>query len=290
MEDIKSYLQGMKEFMDANLEKYLANDEPLLKELYESVNYTLFPGGKRTRPLFCFLVGEIFDVPSEKMVSLSCAVEMIHTASLIMDDLPHMDDGKIRRGKRANHLVYGQDVAALASIGLLTRAYQVVLTDPLLPDDIKSRVTARLAHAVGLEGMVGGQFMDVKFSDKSMEKSTLRFIHANKTASLFVASGAAAAIVGDASVEQISAIETYAYNLGFAFQVLDDILDFEGNVEDVHKTLRSDRGNFVTLYGIDKSKELVQQHTNDAVDALRIFEKKGEKLVALAQILLKRKA
>jgi geranylgeranyl diphosphate synthase type II len=206
-----------------------------------------------------------------------------------MDDLPHMDDGKIRRGKKANHLVHGQDVAALASIGLLTRAYQVVLTDPLLPDDQKNRVTSRLLHAVGLEGMVGGQFTDLKFSDKSMEQSTLRFIHTNKTASLFVAAGAAAAIVGGASVEQISAIETYAFNLGFAFQVLDDILDFEGDVEDVHKTIRNDRGNFVTLYGVEKSKELVRRHTNDAVDALRIFEEKSEKLTALAQILLKRK-
>ena len=243
MEEILVYFYETKNLVDAKLEEYMSNSEPLLKGLQESINYTLYSGGKRVRPLFCFIAGELFEVPRERLISLACALEMIHTASLIMDDLPHMDDAKIRRGKPANHLIYGQDVAALASIGLLTKAYEVVLNDPGVPEDKKARVVRKLANVVGINGMVGGQFVDLKFSGKSMEYSTLEYIHTHKTASLFVASGSTAAIIGDATEDEIQALETYAKNLGFAFQVLDDLLDATGNVEDVGKSLNNDAGS-----------------------------------------------
>ena len=290
MENILAYFNEWKNFIDGKLKHYMGNEEPLLNVLQESINYTLYSGGKRVRPLFCFIVGELFDVPKQKLVSLACALEMIHTASLIMDDLPHMDDAKTRRGKPANHLVYGQDVAALASIGLLTRAYEVVLEDPELPNDKKTRIVSKLANVVGINGLVGGQFVDLKFSNESMEDSTLEYIHTYKTASLFMASGATAAIIGDATEEEIQALETYAKNLGFAFQILDDLLDSEGEVEDVGKTLQRDKGSFIILYGIEKSKQLVQEYTDNALDAIEIFDGKNDKLKALGQILLKRKS
>ena len=290
MEEILVYFHETKNFVDEKLEKYMANEEPLLKVLQESINYTLYSGGKRVRPLFCFIVGELFDVPREKLVSLACALEMIHTASLIMDDLPHMDDAKLRRGKPANHLVYGQDVAALASIGLLTRAYEVVLNDPELPVDKKTQVVSKLANVVGINGLVGGQFVDLKFSNESMEHSTLEYIHTHKTASLFVASGSTAAIIGNATEEEIQALETYAKNLGFSFQISDDLLDSTGKIEEVGKSLQNDKGNFVTLNGIEKSKQLVQEYTRMALDAIKIFDGKNDKLIALGQMLLKRKS
>ncbi len=290
MEDILVYFHETKNFIDGKLEQYMAHEEPLLKGLQESVNYTLYSGGKRIRPLFCFIVGELFDVPREKLISLACALEMIHTASLIMDDLPHMDDAKIRRGKLANHLVYGQDVAALASIGLLTRAYEVVLNDPELPDGKKAQVVSKLANVVGINGMVGGQFVDLKFTDESMEYSTLEYIHTHKTASLFAASGTTTAIVGNAKEEEIRALEEYAKNLGFAFQILDDLLDTVGKIEEVGKSLQNDTGNFVALYGIEKSEQLVKEYTNKAIEAIKIFDGKNEKLIALGQMLLKRKS
>jgi geranylgeranyl diphosphate synthase type II len=290
MEKILFFFHETKNFVDAKLEHYMTNEEPLLKVLQESINYTLYSGGKRTRPMFCFIVGELFDVPREKLVSLACALEMIHTASLIMDDLPHMDDAKIRRGKLANHLIYGQDVAALASIGLLTRAYEVVLEDPALPDDKKTQVVRKLANVVGIDEMVGGQFVDLKFSHESMEYSTLEYIHTHKTASLFVASGTTAAIIGGAKDDEICALETYAKNLGFAFQILDDLLDSTGNIEEVGKSLKNDRGNFIALYGVEKSKQLLQEYTNKALEAIKIFDGNNDKLIALGQMLLKRKS
>lgn len=287
MEQMLAYFHENKNFIDGKLEQYMANEEPLLKVLQDSVNYTLFSCSKRIRPLFCFIVGELFDVPRERLVSLACAVEMIHTASLIMDDLPHMDDAQMRKGKPANHLVYGQDVSALASIGLLTKAYEVVLKDPGLPDDKKTRVVSILANAVGINGMVGGQFVDLKFSNESMKYETLEFIHTYKTASLFVASGSTAGIIGNARDEEIQAVENYAKNLGFAFQIQDDLVDSVGKTEDAGKSLRKDKGNFIKLYGIEKSKQLAQEYADNAIEAIKIFDGKGDKLIALAHMLLK---
>jgi len=290
VKEILAYFDETKNFVDAKLEQYMSNKEPLLNVLQESINYTLYSGGKRVRPLFCFIAGELFDVPRGKLISLACALEMIHTASLIMDDLPHMDDAKLRRGKPANHLVYGQDVAALASIGLLTRAYEVVLKDPELPDNKKTLVVSKLANVVGVNGLVGGQFVDLKFSNESMEYLTLEYIHTYKTASLFMASGSTAAIIGNATEEEIQALEEYAKNLGFAFQILDDLLDSEGKVEEVGKSLQTDKGSFVTLYGIERSKQLVKEYTDKALDAIKIFDGKNDKLKALGQMLLKRQS
>lgn len=286
MNEIQVYFKDTADFINAELKSLMANEEPLLEGLQESVNYTLFSGGKRIRPLFCIMAGELLNVSREKLISLACSVEMIHTASLIMDDLPHMDDAQMRRGKPANHLVYGQDVAALASIGLLTKAYEVVLKDPELPDDKKTRVVSILSNAVGINGMVGGQFVDLKFSDESMEYSTLEYIHMHKTASLFVATGTTAAIIRDATEDEIYALETYARNLGFAFQIQDDLLDSMEKIDEIGKPLRNHKGDFVALYGVEKSKEVVKEYTNNAIEAIKIFDGKNDKLTALAQMLL----
>ncbi len=287
---MKLYLKQIKEYIDSELMRHMSNEEPLLNGLLESINYTLFSGGKRIRPLFCLMAGELFNVPNERLITLACALEMIHTASLIMDDLPHMDGAMIRRGKQANHLVYGQDVATLASIGLLMKAFEVVLNDPRLPDDKKTAVVSNLAKVAGIGGMVGGQFVDLKFSDKSMDYETLEYIHIQKTASLFVTAGKTTAILGNANEDEMYALETYAKNLGFAFQVLDDLMDLQGTVDKVGKKLKKDKGNFAVLYGIKKSKEVVKECTNNAIDAVKIFHGKNDKLIALGQMLLKRKS
>jgi geranylgeranyl diphosphate synthase type II len=288
MEQMLAYFCENKEFIDVKLEQHTSNEEPLLKVLQESVNYTLYAGGKRLLPLFSLIVGGLFDVPREKLASLVCALEMIHTASLIMDDLPHMDDAQMRRGKPANHVVYGQDVAALASIGLLTRAYEVVLNDPGLPDDKKTKIVSKLANTVGIDGMVGGQFVDLKCSNESMKHSTLEYIYINKTASLFVASGTTAAVIGDAKDHEIQAVENYARNLGFAFQIQDDLLESMENIDEIGKPLRNHKGDFTALYGVEKSKEVAKQYTYNAIKAIKIFDGKSDKLTALAQMLLKR--
>jgi geranylgeranyl diphosphate synthase, type II len=290
MDNIIEYFREAKNYCDAKLAEYMSNGEPLLKVLVESINYSLYSGGKRIRPLFAFIVGDLFNVPKSKLTSLACALEMIHTASLIMDDLPHMDDAAMRRGKPANHVIYGQDVAALASIGLLTKAYEIVLADPELPADKKSLIVGKLANVVGINGLVGGQFVDLKFASQSIEYATLEYIHNHKTAALFVASGATAAVIGDASQQEIVAVEQYAQNLGFAFQILDDLLDVTGVEKEVGKSLEKDKGSFVTFYGLEKCKQLVEEYTNKAIESIKVFDGRNGKLVALGQMLLMRKS
>jgi geranylgeranyl diphosphate synthase type II len=181
-------------------------------------------------------------------------------------------------------------VAALASIGLLTRAYEIVLADEGLPVRTRVDIVGRLAGAVGTGGLVGGQFVDLACGGPSIEPPTLDYIHTHKTAGLFVVAGTSAAAVGDASVEQVAALETYAVNLGRAFQILDDLLDAAGAVAEVGKPLRRDKANFVTLYGLDRCRELVQEYTGSAVGALGVFGGREAKLVVLARMLLKRKS
>jgi geranylgeranyl diphosphate synthase, type II len=274
--------------IDQTLAEYLTIEEPLLRGLQESISYTLFSGGKRIRPAFCFLVAELFGVPKRQVTPLACALEMIHTASLIMDDLPHMDNGRLRRGKPANHLVFGQDVASLASIGLLTKAYEVVLNDPFLPFDKKIPVVSKLAAVVGIDGMVGGQFADLKYLNKATGFRKLEFIHLHKTAALFVASGETAAIIGGAGQIELEAICVFARNVGFAFQLSDDLLDATGTEEALGKPVGHDRGNFVSCFGITRSTELLHKYTHDAIEALRIFGERNRKLLALSQMLLGR--
>jgi len=289
MEEMMNEFRKTRELIDQKLRKYMRNDEPLLKILIESIDYSLFSGGKRIRPLFCFIVGEIFGVPNKKLVSLACAVEMIHTASLIMDDLPHMDDADVRRGKPANHIVYGQDVASLASIGLLTKAYEVVLQDPELPDDKKAKVVQKLANIVGIEGMVGGQFVDLKHSTPTMEYSTLEYIHIRKTTSLFMGVGTSAGIIGGASKEESLALENYAKNIGFAFQIMDDLLDSDGKPEEMGKSVQKDKGNFIKLLGAEKSRQLAEECAERAIEATHIFSGRNDKLIMLGKMLLARR-
>lgn len=290
MDNFLEYFRETKSYFEAKLEEYMINTEPLLKVLEESINYSLHSGGKRIRPLFCFIVGELFGVPKEKLISLACALEMIHAASLIMDDLPHMDNAAMRRGKPANHMVYGQDVAALASIGLLTKAYEIVLADSNLSADKKTQVVGKLANVIGIDGLVGGQFVDLKFTNESTEYATLEYIHNHKTATLFVASGSTAAIIGNAPQQEIIAIEEYARNLGFAFQIHDDLLDAVGTEEEVGKPIQKDKGSFVTFYGLEKCRQLVEEYTDRAIESTKVFGNRNAKLVVLGKMLLKRKS
>lgn len=287
MDKILLQIDESRRYVDTILQKCMRNDEPLLAKLYDSVNYSLKIGGKRVRPTFCFLVGELFGVERNRLASLACAVEMIHTASLIMDDLPHMDNGKIRRGKPANHMVYGQDVAALASIGLLMRAYELIAEDKKMSDKNRTEIIGNLAINVGLNGMVGGQFVDLKFSNPNIDSSIMEYIHFHKTASLFIASGKGAAIIGKADDEERLAIEDYAKYLGFAFQVADDLMDSIGSAEVAGKDKEKDRGNFVKLLGVSDSKKIIKRYAEKAGNVLKIFKGKGEKLLALRDILLK---
>jgi len=290
MEQFIQELGELKSFVNSQLSAHFQEHDSVLQGLNESMKYSLFSNGKRLRPIFCLLVGDIFGVDKEKLVSTVCALEMIHTSSLILDDLPYMDNAKIRRGKSANHMVYGHDTSILSSVALLMQGLEIIASDSSIPEDIKNELLLNFTRVVGAQGMTGGQFVDLKKTDERLTGKYLDYIHTHKTASLFVLAGLSATIVAKANNVEKEAIQNYALNLGFAFQVLDDILDTDGKENETGKSGRKDKINFVKIYGSEKSVDLVDEYTKKALSAIEIFKGRNQKLIKLGQILLKRKS
>lgn len=286
VEQITSYLVEARNFVNKSLLELSLVEGHLLNGLKESIDYTLLSNGKKIRPVLCLMVGELFGVAREKLVSVVCALEMIHTASLIIDDIPSMDNAKIRRKKSANHLVFGQEVSTLAGIALLTRAYEIVLNAPQLSVHQRLRIVRRLVQAVGPDGMVGGQFVDLKYISKQIDFTVLEYVHLRKTASLFIAAAEIGAIAGDASAKEIVAISGYAKNLGLAFQIRDDLLDYLDTLQGTGKTLQKGGMNFVTILGTERAKSILNKCVADAIDAIDLYEGRDKKLRALVRFLL----
>lgn len=276
--------------INEKLEKLL----PAAKEsvVCEAMRYSVFNGGKRIRPVltleFCRLCGG----REEEALSFACAVEMIHAYSLIHDDLPCMDDDDTRRGNPACHIRFGEANALLAGDALLTLAFETVLNAGLTPEMIIN-AGKELSAAAGWAGMIGGQVMDLQNEGKQVELEELLETDYKKTGKLIIASAVLGCIAAGAEEEKVRAAAQYAYNLGLAFQLVDDILDVTGNAETLGKPVGSDEGNkkttYVSVIGTDAAKEKISGLTLAANDALKIFGEQAEYLQKLADSLTKRK-
>lgn len=276
--------------INEKLEKLL----PAAKEsvVCEAMRYSVFNGGKRIRPVltleFCRLCGG----REEEALSFACAVEMIHAYSLIHDDLPCMDDDDTRRGNPACHIRFGEANALLAGDALLTLAFETVLNAGLAPEMIIN-AGKELSAAAGWAGMIGGQVMDLQNEGKQVELEELLETDYKKTGKLIIASAVLGCIAAGAEEEKVRAAAQYAYNLGLAFQLVDDILDVTGNAETLGKPVGSDEGNkkttYVSVIGTDAAKEKISGLTLAANDALKIFGEQAEYLQKLADSLTKRK-
>ena len=286
-EKINTFLEEIKRSVDTEIENALVNNEPLIDGLYKSAAYSA-GGGKRVRAVFTNLVGNIFGVQKEAMHKTACAVELIHAASLIMDDLPYMDDSQLRRGKPSNHVVFGQDVALCASIALLSKAVDIVLSDEKIDLSIRNSIAQVLTHSYGFEGLAAGQFVDLKLKRKNIDYSIVEFINAKKTAALFTAAGKAGALIGNATDAEIKAIEDYSENIGFAFQIVDDILDVVGDKIVVGKDVEHDKMNFVMLVGKEEAEKKAKEYTENALKVLDVFGDKADGLRAFSNFLIKR--
>ncbi len=275
---------------------YLPSKNVLEKNLIDSMEYSLKAGGKRVRPMlalqFCQLCGE----NPEKAVPFGCAVEMIHTYSLIHDDLPCMDDDDLRRGKPSNHIVYGEDTALLAGDALQTLAFQVISDDEtvaLTNAEACVKASATLAKHAGALGMVGGQVIDLENEDKNASVEVLSQMDIKKTSGLIMASCEMGCIAANADAEKIKSAGIYGEYIGLAFQIVDDILDVTSSVEELGKPVGSDSSNqkstYVSLLGIDKCKELVAEYTEKAIKALDVFDGDKSELIDFAIQLANRK-
>ncbi len=284
---MKAYWDSRKTLIEQALQAELDKTGILDEKLRESMAYSLMGGGKRMRPILLMAAADAVGADGKRFLSVACALEMIHTYSLIHDDLPAMDNDDYRRGRLTNHKVYGDGIAILAGDALLTLAFSVILRQKDVPSERLLRVVDEISRAAGAEGMVGGQVLDLRAENQNISIQDLRKIHMGKTGALFRAALRSGAILGSASAQQLDALTLYAEHFGLAFQITDDILDVVGNTAMIGKPVGSDEKNhkstYVTLTSLDQARELAQSAAAEAVGALRSF---GDEASFLRQLVI----
>jgi geranylgeranyl diphosphate synthase type II len=294
--DIKTYLRDKKESVDSFFRKYFKEPgRPAV--LQEAMLYSLFAGGKRIRPVLVMAAYEACGGNSAEIVPYAATLELIHTYSLIHDDLPAMDDDDLRRGKPTNHKVYGDAVAILAGDALLTEAF-CILSDPSFCPSVRGedllKASREIALAAGARGMVAGQVQDILSENAEPDGETLQFIHRHKTAALIRASVRVGGVLSGSGEEKIGPLTRYGENIGHAFQVIDDILDVVGETEDLGKTVGSDekinKMTYPRLYGLERSREIAAELVADALSSLDTFSAAADPLREIARYLLARRS
>ena len=289
--DLKQYLAQQAEKVEAALSQSLPVRYP--EQIYEAMRYSLMAGGKRLRPILCLATCKMLGAPEAVAMPTACALEMVHTMSLIHDDLPAMDNDDYRRGQLTNHKVYGEDVAVLAGDALLAYAFEYIArqTQGAAAERVL-QVIAQLGKAVGAEGLVGGQIVDLASEGMAVDEETLTYIHMHKTAALLeisVTSGAMLANADDAAIEQLS---RYAQRIGLAFQIVDDVLDIVSTAETLGKSVGKDiaaqKATYPSLWGLEESKRQADRLVSEAISALDSFGESAEPLRAIAKYITAR--
>jgi geranylgeranyl diphosphate synthase type II len=257
------------------------------------MRYSLLAGGKRLRPILCLAACELAGGEAMQALPTAVALEMIHTMSLIHDDLPAMDDDDLRRGRPTNHKVYGEAVAILAGDALLTRAFEMVaLRSPDVPAERLLKVVGELSLVAGAPGLVGGQVVDLESEGKEVDLETLEYIHLHKTGALLSACVISGAMIGGADEALIKALRIYARGIGLAFQIIDDILDITASSEVLGKTagkdLIADKTTYPKLLGLDESRRRADALVNEAKESLQPWAEKAMPLLALADFITSR--
>ena len=290
--ELKKIWQERSALVEAQLVKELNEANPLDKTLCESMKYSLMAGGKRLRPVLLMAAADAVGAKGTDYLTTGCAMEMIHTYSLIHDDLPAMDDDDYRRGKLTNHKVYGAGMATLAGDALLTLAFEVMLRQQGVSAETLVQVVREISQAAGPDGMGGGQALDLESEGKQISMETMKKIHLGKTGALFRAAIRSGAILGGASEDELQALTVYADNFGLAFQITDDILDVIGDEQVIGKPVGSDEKNhkstYVTLTSLEEAQKLAQEAVDKAIDALKIFGEEADFLRELVGFLVKR--
>ncbi len=293
-EVLKREINDKVRLIDQALDRYLPGEQVKPGTIHEAMRYSVFAGGKRLRPVLFLASAEAVGGNSGAILPAACALELIHTYSLIHDDLPAMDNDDFRRGKPTSHKVYGEAIAVLTGDALLTLAFDLIAGcgQAGVSPNVVVRTIKEISGAAGTLGMIGGQVVDIQSENRSIDKDVLDYIHSHKTGALFRASVRAGALMGGGSDRQIDLLTEYAENLGLAFQITDDILDVEGNTEKLGKTVGSDirkkKCTYPALYGLQESKELARNCVDRAILTLKNFGAKADILRYIARYVLNR--
>ena len=294
--DVKAYLEARRAMVDAALDRVLPSEDAVPVNLHRAMRYSVLAPGKRLRPTLVIAGAEAVSGKAETVLETACALELIHAYSLIHDDLPAMDDDDYRRGRLTNHKVFGEAMAILAGDALLTLAFRLVADNAARLDDprLVARVVADVADAAGTDGMVGGQVIDIESEGKDVGPDTLEYIHRHKTAALIRVSLTAGATLAGGTAEQLAAIRRAGEALGLAFQIVDDILDVEGNLAELGKTagsdLRKKKATYPAYHGLEMSKQKAKMLIEETKRHLEPLGPPAEPIRALADFVCERRS
>lgn len=295
--DLKLYLKEQCARVDAALDRFLPRETELPHSVHKAMRYSIFAGGKRVRPILMLAACQAVGGDPERAIPAACAMEMIHTYSLIHDDLPAMDDDDFRRGNPTNHKVFGEAIAILAGDALLTEAFKLAsdtrFTDCCEPSGLLA-VIHEIATCAGSYGMVGGQVVDMESEGRhDIDLATVQYIHTHKTGALIKASVVAGALLGGVAGQQLAAITRYGEAAGLAFQIADDILDIEGTTEEIGKDAGSDeargKATYPAVMGLAAAKEEAQSMMDEALRVLEIFGAEADPLREIARYIVQRR-
>jgi geranylgeranyl diphosphate synthase, type II len=293
--DIRSYLSVSKKLVDEQLERLLPaeNEEP--STIHKAMRHSVFAGGKRVRPILVLASGESLAGDRDVLLHLGSAIEMMHTYSLIHDDLPALDNDDLRRGVPTCHKVFGEAMAILAGDALMTRCYQVLADIPKLPDSVKVSIIREISSATGtIKAMIGGQVVDLESEGKSVSTHVLEYIHYSKTGALLSACVRCGALAAGANAEELHALTEFGQKIGLVFQIVDDILDVTSSSEVLGKTAGKDekvkKATYPAFYGIEASKQKANELVASALQDIRDFGKEAVYLRNLARFIVSRTA
>lgn len=293
MTDIAQYLLGQGQIIERELENLVAMHHGPYQELFEAARHALLGGGKRLRPILVLTTVRMLGSDPQLALRPACTLELIHTYSMIHDDLPCMDNDDYRRGKLTVHKKYNDGLAVLTGDFLLTYAFEVLATDMHLSAEKKSQLIATLAHRSGSNGMIGGQVMDLAYEGKKIPLETLRLLHRNKTAALITAAVEFGGIISNAPPVHLDALRQYGEAIGLAFQVIDDILDVSSSEVKHGKAIPSDilkkKSTYVSLLGIEQAQTYAHNFYQQAVKSLKALPYDSSLLIGLSDFILKRK-
>jgi len=295
-EALARYLEERRLVVDEALARYVPAADAHPKTIHEAMRYSVFAGGKRLRPILILAATETANGLADQALPAAAAIELIHTYSLIHDDLPAMDDDEYRRGRLTCHKVYGEAMAILAGDALLTQAFILLSTEPAMNQigaGARLRVIHEIAQAAGSTGMVGGQVVDILQEDRLVDLATLEYLHEHKTGALFRACLRVGGIIASAGPGQMEALTCYGERIGLAFQIVDDILDLEGDLAALGKQAGSDtrkhKATFPALLGLEESRGRAHRLAEEAKEAMNLFGARGEVLRALADFVVTRR-
>lgn len=282
----------LKKDIDNYIEDYFKNKEGYNKIIYDAMGYSMKIGGKRIRPMLLILSYNLYEEEYKDILPLAVAMEMIHTYSLIHDDLPCMDNDNLRRGKPTNHKVYGEAIATLAGDALLNEAMVEMFKYSLKRGENALRASRLIAESAGAEGMIGGQVVDILGENKKVDLDELLYMHKNKTGALIKASILAGAIMGNATEKELEILNEYGEDLGLAFQIKDDILDVTGDTKilgkNINKDEESNKSNFITFFGLEECENKCKELTEKCIKNLKKLNRNAENLEYLTKVLLDR--